>query len=61
MDDLTVLGHWTAAMLRSSTPLLLVTLGEALTQQVGIHKFGCGGSDAWRRLHGLRRGFRQSG
>jgi general nucleoside transport system permease protein len=43
MDDLTVLGHWTAAMLRSSTPLLLVTLGETLTQQVGIINLGAEG------------------
>jgi general nucleoside transport system permease protein len=43
MDDLTALGHWTAAMLRSSTPLLLVTLGEALTQRVGIVNLGVEG------------------
>ena len=43
MDDLTVIGHWTAAMLRSSTPLLLVTLGETLTQRVGIINLGVEG------------------
>jgi ABC-type uncharacterized transport system permease subunit len=39
----TVLGHWTAAMLRSSTPLLMVTLGETLTQRVGIVNLGIEG------------------
>jgi general nucleoside transport system permease protein len=43
MDDMTVLGQWTAAMLRSSTPLLLVTLGETLTQRVGIINLGVEG------------------
>jgi general nucleoside transport system permease protein len=43
MDDLSVLGQWTAAMLRSSTPLLLVTLGETLTQRVGIVNLGIEG------------------
>ncbi len=43
MDDLVVIGHWTAAMLRSSTPLLLVTLGETLTQRVGIINLGVEG------------------
>ena len=43
MDEITVLGHWTAAMLRSSTPLLLVTLGETLTQRVGIVNLGVEG------------------
>lgn len=43
MDDLTVIGHWTAAMLRSSTPLLMVTLGETLTQRVGIINLGVEG------------------
>jgi simple sugar transport system permease protein len=43
VDDLTVIGHWTAAMLRSSTPLLLVTLGETLTQRVGIINLGVEG------------------
>lgn len=40
MDDV---AHWTAAMLRSSTPLLLVTLGENLTQRVGIVNLGVEG------------------
>lgn len=43
MDEMSVLGHWTAAMLRSSTPLLLVTLGETLTQRVGIVNLGVEG------------------
>jgi general nucleoside transport system permease protein len=43
VDDLVVIGHWTAAMLRSSTPLLLVTLGETLTQRVGIINLGVEG------------------
>ena len=43
MDDLTVIGHWTAAMLRSSTPLLMVTLGETLTRRVGIINLGVEG------------------
>jgi general nucleoside transport system permease protein len=43
MDEMTALGHWTAAMLRSSTPLLLVTLGETITQRVGIVNLGVEG------------------
>ena len=43
MDDMVVVGHWTAAMLRSSTPLLMVTLGETLTQRVGIINLGVEG------------------
>lgn len=45
MDDLslTVFAQWTAAMLRSSTPLLMVTLGETLTQRVGIVNLGIEG------------------
>jgi general nucleoside transport system permease protein len=43
MDDMTALGQWTAAMLRSSTPLLLATLGETLTQRVGIINLGVEG------------------
>jgi ABC-type uncharacterized transport system permease subunit len=43
MDDVVVIGHWTAAMLRSSTPLLMVTLGETLTQRVGIVNLGVEG------------------
>jgi simple sugar transport system permease protein len=40
---MTVIGQWTAAMLRSSTPLLMVTLGETLTQRVGIINLGVEG------------------
>jgi general nucleoside transport system permease protein len=36
-------GSWTAAMLRSSTPLMMVTLGETLTQRVGIVNLGIEG------------------
>ena len=36
-------GHWIAAMLRSSTPLMMVTLGETLTQRVGIINLGVEG------------------
>ena len=43
MDELTAVGQWTAAMLRSSTPLLVVTLGETLTQRVGIINLGVEG------------------
>jgi simple sugar transport system permease protein len=38
-----VAGSWVAAMLRSSTPLMMVTLGEALTQRVGIVNLGIEG------------------
>jgi general nucleoside transport system permease protein len=40
---LTVAGSWVAAMLRSSTPLMMVTLGETLTQRVGIVNLGIEG------------------
>jgi general nucleoside transport system permease protein len=43
MGDTAALGQWTAAMLRSSTPLLLATLGETLTQRVGIINLGIEG------------------
>jgi ABC-type uncharacterized transport system permease subunit len=43
VDDLVTIGQWTAAMLRSSTPLLVVTLGETLTQRVGIINLGVEG------------------
>ncbi|MGB7098197.1 MAG: ABC transporter permease [Xanthobacteraceae bacterium] len=43
MHELTAIGQWTAAMLRSSTPLLVVTLGETLTQRVGIINLGVEG------------------
>jgi len=36
-------GSWVAAMLRSSTPLMMVTLGETLTQRVGIVNLGIEG------------------
>jgi general nucleoside transport system permease protein len=36
-------GSWVAAMLRSSTPLMMVTLGETLTQRVGIVNLGVEG------------------
>jgi ABC-type uncharacterized transport system permease subunit len=41
-DTLLVAGSWAAAMLRSSTPLM-VTLGETLTQRVGIVNLGIEG------------------
>jgi general nucleoside transport system permease protein len=42
-DTLLIAGSWTAAMLRSSTPLMMVTLGETLTQRVGIVNLGIEG------------------
>ncbi len=42
-DTLIVAGSWAAAMLRSSTPLMMVTLGETLTQRVGIVNLGIEG------------------
>src|SRR4030081_918693 len=42
-DTLLVAGSWWAAMLRSSTPLMMVTLGETLTQRVGIVNLGIEG------------------
>ncbi len=42
-DSLLVVGSWVAAMLRSSTPLMMVTLGETLTQRVGIVNLGVEG------------------
>src|SRR3954467_4884937 len=42
-DTLLVAGSWAAAMLRSSTPLMMVTLGETLTQRVGIVNLGVEG------------------
>jgi ABC-type uncharacterized transport system permease subunit len=42
-DALLVAGSWAAAMLRSSTPLMMVTLGETLTQRVGIVNLGIEG------------------
>ncbi len=45
MDDavLIVLGTWIAATVRSATPLLLTTLGETLTQRVGVINLGVEG------------------
>jgi general nucleoside transport system permease protein len=40
---LAILAQWTAATLRSSTPLLMVTLGETLTQRIGIVNLGIEG------------------
>jgi general nucleoside transport system permease protein len=42
-EVLAVAGSWVAAMLRSSTPLMMVTLGETLTQRVGIVNLGVEG------------------
>src|SRR5580692_6978753 len=42
-DALLVAGSWAAAMLRSSTPLMMVTLGETLTQRVGVVNLGIEG------------------
>jgi simple sugar transport system permease protein len=42
-DTLSIAGSWVAAMLRSSTPLMMVTLGETLTQRVGIVNLGIEG------------------
>ena len=42
-DSLLIAGSWAAAMLRSSTPLMMVTLGETLTQRVGIVNLGIEG------------------
>ena len=41
--DYALLGSWTAAMLRSSTPLMMVPLGETMTQRVGIVNLGIEG------------------
>lgn len=43
METFTIAGSWVAAMLRSSTPLMMVTLGETLTQRVGIVNLGVEG------------------
>jgi simple sugar transport system permease protein len=42
-QDYITVGSWVAAMLRSSTPLMMVTLGETLTQRVGIVNLGIEG------------------
>src|ERR1700710_466488 len=41
--DFLMLGSWIAASLRSATPLLLVMLGETLTQRTGIINLGVEG------------------
>lgn len=41
--DYAMIGSWTAAMVRSSTPLMMVTLGETMTQRVGIVNVGIEG------------------
>ncbi|WP_416897102.1 MAG: ABC transporter permease [Minwuia sp.] len=45
MDEATliVLGGWFAAILRGATPLLFVTLGETLSQRVGVINLGVEG------------------
>lgn len=44
MDETLIgLAGWTAAILRGATPLLFVTLGETLTQRVGIINLGVEG------------------
>ena len=43
VDTLAVAGSWVAAMLRSSTPLMMVTLGETLTQRSGMVNLGIEG------------------
>jgi simple sugar transport system permease protein len=42
-EVLALAGSWVAAMLRSSTPLMMVTLGETVTQRVGIVNLGVEG------------------
>jgi len=42
-EAIAVAGSWVAAMLRSSTPLMMVTLGETLTERVGIVNLGIEG------------------
>src|ERR1700761_3765968 len=42
-EMLVAAGSWAAAMLRSSTPLMMVTLGETLTQRVGVVNLGIEG------------------
>lgn len=59
MDNQTYLiaGSWVAAMLRSSTPLMMVTLGETLTQRAGIVNLGVEG----QMLCGACAGFAVAG
>lgn len=42
-QDFVMLGSWIAASLRSATPLLIVMLGETLTQRTGIINLGVEG------------------
>ena len=49
-EVLAVAGSWIAAMLRSSTPLMMVTLGETLTQRVGIVNLGIEAGSATGKL-----------
>jgi ABC-type uncharacterized transport system permease subunit len=42
-QDFLMLGSWTAASLRSATPLLMVMLGETLTQRTGVINLGVEG------------------
>ena len=51
---LLIVGSWVAATLRSSTPLMMVTLGETLTQRVGIVNLGDRGPDAMWGLSRVR-------
>jgi simple sugar transport system permease protein len=41
--DFLMLGSWIAASLRSATPLMIVMLGEALTQRTGVINLGVEG------------------
>jgi ABC-type uncharacterized transport system permease subunit len=42
-QDFLMLGSWIAASLRSATPLLMVMLGETLTQRTGVINLGVEG------------------
>jgi ABC-type uncharacterized transport system permease subunit len=42
-QDLLMLGSWIAASLRSATPLMIVMLGETLTQRTGVINLGVEG------------------
>ena len=42
-QDFLMLGSWIAASLRSATPLLIVMLGETLTQRTGVINLGVEG------------------
>jgi len=41
--DLTLIGSWLAATLRSASPLMLVLLGETLSQRIGLVNLGVEG------------------